>query len=94
MKKTRDLTQVKCIKDENKNILIDDNQIKYRWKRYFHNLFDEINENEVTLGHLEQFEQNKIFKYYRKIKLIEVKNALKFMKNNKAVDPDDIPIEA
>ena len=93
-KKTRDLTQVKCIKDENENVLIDDNQIKDRWKRYFHNLFNEINENEVTLGHLEQFEQNKNFKYYRKIRPIEVENALKFMKNNKAVGPDDIPIEA
>ena len=93
-KKTRDLTQIKCIKDEHENVLIDDNQIKDRWMRYFHNLFNEMNENEAILGDPEQHEQNNNLTYYRNIRPVEVENALKFMKNNKAVGPDDIPIEA
>lgn len=31
-KKTRDLTQIICIKDENGNVLVDDKDIKYQWK--------------------------------------------------------------
>ena len=40
-KKTRDLDQVKCIKDEERNVLVADGDIKERWKNYFHKLFNE-----------------------------------------------------
>ena len=35
-RKTRDLSQIKCIKDECNRVLVSDGEIKERWKRYFH----------------------------------------------------------
>jgi len=36
-RKTRDLNQVKCIKDEEGRVLVQERDIKDRWKKYFHN---------------------------------------------------------
>jgi len=40
-RKTRDLDQVKCIKDAEGRVLVQERDIKDRWKKYFHNLFNE-----------------------------------------------------
>jgi len=40
-KKTRDMDQVKCIKDENGRVLVLERDIKDRWKKYFHKLFND-----------------------------------------------------
>ncbi|XP_070017393.1 uncharacterized protein [Nicotiana sylvestris] len=37
----RDLDQVRCIKDEDSKVLMGDDQIKRRWKTYFHKLLNE-----------------------------------------------------
>jgi hypothetical protein len=37
--KTRDLNQLKCIKDEANRLLVKDDEIKNRWREYFDGLF-------------------------------------------------------
>ena len=39
-KRTKDLDQVKCIKNEEGNVLIANGDIKERWRNYFHKLFN------------------------------------------------------
>lgn len=40
-RKTIDLNQLKCIKDDEGNVLVKEIYIKDRWKKYFQNLFNE-----------------------------------------------------
>jgi hypothetical protein len=40
-RKTREIIQVKCIKDETKRLLTIDEDIKNRWREYFDKLFNE-----------------------------------------------------
>jgi hypothetical protein len=40
-RKTRDIIQVKCIKDETERLLTRDEDIKNRWREYFDKLFNE-----------------------------------------------------
>ena len=42
-RKTRDIIQVKCIKDETERLLTKDEEIKNRWWEYFDKLFNEDN---------------------------------------------------
>ncbi|KAM2890269.1 hypothetical protein COP2_008711 [Malus domestica] len=51
-KKTRDLNQVRCIKDEDGKVLATENVVKDRWRGYFHNLFNEGHERSASLGEL------------------------------------------
>ena len=46
-RKTRDLNQVKCIKDENQNVLVNEGAIKERWKEYFAKLFNDGGDTRV-----------------------------------------------
>ncbi|KAM1129870.1 hypothetical protein ACFX19_045301 [Malus domestica] len=92
-KKTRDLNQVRCIKDEDGKVLATENAVKDRWKGYFHNLFNEGHERSASLGELSNSEECRNYSFYRRIRKEEVGVALKKMKHRKAVGPDDIPIE-
>ncbi|KAH1254809.1 Craniofacial development protein 2 [Glycine max] len=89
-RKTRDLDQVKCVKDEGK-VLVHEKDIKERWKAYFHNLFNDGYGYDSSS--LDTREEDRNYKYYRRIQKQEVKEALKRMSNGKAVGPDNIPIE-
>ncbi|KAJ1299141.1 hypothetical protein BS78_01G509100 [Paspalum vaginatum] len=44
-RKTRDLNQVKCIKDEMDQLLVKGEDIKHRWREYFDNLYNGGSEN-------------------------------------------------
>ena len=44
-RKTRDLNQVKCIKDEREQLLVKEDEIRQRWQEYFDKLFNGENEN-------------------------------------------------
>jgi hypothetical protein len=44
-RKTRDVSQVKCIKDEANKLLVKNEEIKNRWKEYFNKLFNGWNES-------------------------------------------------
>jgi replicative superfamily II helicase len=91
--KTRDLNQVKCIKDEMDQLLVKlkGQDIKQRWQRYFDNLFNGENETmDIQLD--DSFDDlNRCF--VRRIQESEVKEALKRMKGGKAMGPDGILIE-
>ncbi|KAH1238660.1 LINE-1 retrotransposable element ORF2 protein [Glycine max] len=90
-RKTRDLDQVKCVKDEEGKVLVHEKDIKERWKAYFHNLFNDGYGYDSSS--LDTREEDRNYKYYRRIQKQEVKEALKRISNGKAVGPDNIPIE-
>ena len=87
-KNSKDITQPKIIKDEQGNILKEDEDIKSRWHRYFCELLNKENER------VRREEDPKVYK--REVKAItedEVALALNKMKNGKAVGPGNIPVE-
>ena len=92
-RKSRDLDQVRCIKDEEGKVLVADGDIKERWETYFYKLFND--EGEWSIYELEDLtgEVEPNLAFYRRIRVGEVKEALKKMENSKAVGPDGIPIE-
>jgi hypothetical protein len=47
-RKTRDINQVKCIKDDVDRFLVKDDEIKNKLREYFNKLFNEGNEKTVT----------------------------------------------
>ncbi|KAG5600808.1 hypothetical protein H5410_032178 [Solanum commersonii] len=51
-RKARDLDQVKCIKDEEGKVLVDEISIKQRWRRYFHKLLNEEGGGDIVLNDL------------------------------------------
>jgi len=87
------LDQVKCIKDEEGRVLVQERDIKDRCKKYFHTLFNEGFEVISDSNRLDIGEEERNYNYYRRIQEHEVREALKRMSSGKAVGPDNIPIE-
>ncbi|XP_019229268.1 PREDICTED: uncharacterized protein LOC109210323 [Nicotiana attenuata] len=52
-RKARDLDQLKCIKDEEGRVLLDEGLIRRRWQTYFHSLLSEEGDKSIVLGDLE-----------------------------------------
>jgi hypothetical protein len=46
-RKTMDINQIKCIKDETNQLLVKDNEIKDIWREYFDKLFNGENEGSI-----------------------------------------------
>ena len=90
-RKTRDIGQVKCIKDGAGQLLVKDEEIKHRWREYFDKLFNGENESS-TIELNDSFDETSM-RFVRHIQESEVKEALKRMKGGKAMGPDCIPIE-
>ena len=90
-RKTRDIGQVKCIKDGAGQLLVKDEEIKHRWREYFDKLFNGENESS-TIELNDSFDETSM-RFVRRIQESEVKEALKRMKGGKAMGPDCIPIE-
>ena len=90
-RKTRDLSQVKCIKDDTDRLLVKDEEIKRRWKEYFDNLFNGTTEG--TAIELDDSFDDSNRRFVRRIQESLVKEALKRMKGGKAMGPYNIPIE-
>ncbi|WVZ58983.1 hypothetical protein U9M48_009193 [Paspalum notatum var. saurae] len=90
-RKTRDLNQVKCIKDARDQLLMKEEDIKLRWREYFDNLFN--GERESTSIQLDDSFDDANRHFVRRIQETEVREAIKRMKGGKAVGPDAIPIE-
>jgi hypothetical protein len=74
-RKTRDIVQVKCIKDEAEQLLIKDEDIQNRWREYFDELFNEGCENSSI--ELDIFSDDLNRQFVRKIQESDVKDALK-----------------
>jgi hypothetical protein len=89
-RKTRDLNQVKCIKDEREQLLVKEDEIRHRWQEYFDKLFNRENKNIVRLD--DSFNDSNR-RFVRRIQVQEVREALKRMKVGKAMGPDDISIK-
>ena len=77
-RKSRDLDQVRCVKDEGGNVLVTDDNIKDRWKNYFYKLFNDIDETlNYKLDNLEISERNINFTSNHNIRFSNVKEALR-----------------
>ncbi|XP_075077137.1 uncharacterized protein LOC142163883 [Nicotiana tabacum] len=92
-RKARDLEQVRCIKDEEGRVLIEDAQIKQRWQSYFHRLLDEEGDKNIMLGELGHFESHQNFRNCGRIEVEEVVGAMSKMNQGKVTGPDEIPVE-
>jgi hypothetical protein len=90
-RKTRDIIQVKCIKNETKRLLTKDEDVKNRWWEYFDKFFNEDGGSSSIELDISSYDLNRQF--MRRIQESEVKDALKRMKGGKAMSPDGIPIK-
>ncbi|KAL6568984.1 hypothetical protein OROGR_000709 [Orobanche gracilis] len=90
-KKTRDIGIVKCVKDNDQRILVQDKEIKERWRSYFDTLFNDHQEQDIENLNIPSSMVNREFK--RRIQKGEVAMTLKKMGSKKAEGPDGIPIE-
>ena len=94
-RRTRDLDQVRCIKDEIGRVLVNEADIRVRWQGYFRKLLNEKGDSNVDLEDLmvvgrEQVDTGDV----KAISTEEVKEVLRKMGSRRAVGPDQIPIEA
>jgi hypothetical protein len=89
--KTRDIIQVKCIKDEIERLITKDEDIKNRWREYFDKLFNEDSGNSSIELDISSNDLNRQF--VCRIQEFEVKDAFKRMKGGKPMGPDGIPIK-
>ncbi|XP_015158910.1 uncharacterized protein [Solanum tuberosum] len=92
-RKARDVDQVKCIKDEEGKILVEETSIKQRWRSYFHKLLNEKGEADIVLGDLAHSERLRDFGYCRCVRTEEVIRAISRMSRGRATGPDEIPVE-
>ncbi|KAG2550553.1 hypothetical protein PVAP13_9KG331064 [Panicum virgatum] len=90
-RKTRDINQIKCIKDGTDRLLVKDEEIMDRWREYFDKLFN--GESEGPTLELDDSFDDTNRRFVRKIQEVEIGEALKWMKGGKAMGPDGIPIE-
>ncbi|XP_019248633.1 PREDICTED: uncharacterized protein LOC109227896 [Nicotiana attenuata] len=92
-RKAHDMDQVKCIKDEDDMVLMEDAHIRRRWKTYFHRLLNKEGNRSIVLGELEHSDSLRDFGYCGCIKVEEVMGAMRKMSRGRATGPDKIPIE-
>jgi hypothetical protein len=90
-RKTMDINQIKCIKDETDRLLVKDNEIKDIWREYFDKLFN--GENEGSILELDDSFDDSNRHCVRRIHEAEIVNALKRIKGDKGMGPDGIPME-
>nr|AWA44767.1 hypothetical protein SO140N16_000001 [Saccharum officinarum] len=77
-RKTRDINQIKCIKDGTDRLLVKDEEIKDRWREYFDKLFN--GENEGPALELDDSFDDTNRRFVRRIQEAEIGEALKRMK--------------
>lgn len=86
-RQTKDHTHIRHMNDENGRVLYDDDDVTRRWKGYIDKLLNEENAR-IDIGEGMPTERET-----RNITRNEVVKAMKKMKNNKSVGPDNIHIE-
>ena len=84
----KDVQHVRVIKDKNDNVMVNLEAVLKRWKNYFEKLMNEENNREPRTKEAEVVNEEVIC-----ISGEEVKNALRRMKKDKAVGPDELPVE-
>nr|GEZ78487.1 TraB domain-containing protein [Tanacetum cinerariifolium] len=97
-RRRRDIRNVKYIKDEEGRTIVREEDIGTRWGEYFSSLFNETPSEESRpegSGEVGRSSSPAHFDcYYSRINHEEMRAALHKMGRNKAVGPDQIPIEA
>nr|GEY24780.1 hypothetical protein [Tanacetum cinerariifolium] len=88
-RRRRDLGDICYIKDKEGQTITDDEEIKKRWREYLSSLFNA--REQEGMGPSSQPHPEC---YYSRISQAKVRTALQKMGRNKAVGPDQIPIEA
>jgi len=91
--RTRDLSSVRCIKDEDGRVLVEDAKVQESWQGYFCKLFngEDLDVSQHT-EHLAQEEQQN-YRPGQPITREEVKESLRKRKSGKAIGPDSIQVE-
>jgi len=84
---------VRCIKDEDGKVLINDTKVHERWQSYFYKLFNGERFDVLQHTTLLAREEQQSSRPCRPITREEVKEALRKMRVGKAVGPDCIPME-
>ncbi|XP_070004287.1 uncharacterized protein [Nicotiana sylvestris] len=74
---TRDLDQVRCIKDDDGKVLMGDDQIKRRYQTYFHKLLNEEGDQDIVLGELTNASNPHELSYCRDLEVDEVMEAMR-----------------
>ena len=87
-RESQDMCQVKQMKSEVGQVLLDEEEIKERWRSYFKQLMNVENDRNERV--VEPGEETAV----EEIKEEEVAAAMRRMKRGKAVGPDNIPVEA
>ena len=95
-RRRRDIGSMRYIKDEGGRTIVREEDIRKRWEEYFSSLFNETLSDESKHDESGELGSSHMLYecYYSRINQGEVKFALQRMGNNKAVGPDQIPIEA
>ena len=87
-KNSKDIHQLKVIKDEEERVLMEDFKLLERWREYYQKL---MNEENPRHGRNEQQAVGGVDITYITSAYIEM--ALRNMKNDKATGPDNLPVE-
>ena len=83
----KDVQNLRVIKDENGNVMVNSEAVLKRWKEYFEKLINEENNRDPRTEEAEVINEEVICVSR------EVKNALRRMKKDKAAGPDELPVE-
>lgn len=76
---------MKCIKDVECNILMEEALIRLRWQIYFHKILNEVGNRKKKLGELEHIGSHYNFGYYKHINVEEVKGIICRMNKRKVI---------
>ena len=79
---------LRVIKDENGNVMTNLEAVLKRWKEYFEKLMNEKNNRDPRIEEPEVVNEE-----VNCVSREEVKNALRRMKKDKAVGPDELPVK-
>ena len=84
----KDVLHVRVIKDKNGNVMVNSKALLKRWKEYFEKLMNEENKIDPRTEEPEVVNEE-----VNCVSREEVKNALRRTKKDKAVGPDELPVE-
>ena len=84
----KDVQNVRVIKDENGNVMVNSEAVLKRWKEYFEKLMNEENNRDPRTEKPEVVNEE-----VNCVSREEVKNAPRRMKKGKAVGPDELQVE-
>ena len=84
----KDVQNVRVIKDENGNVMVNSEAVLKRWKEYFEKLMNEENDRDPRTEEAEVVKEE-----VNCVGREEVKNALRRMKKDKVAGPDELSVE-